>query len=303
MKSLDEFRSEFLLDLNQHRGFSPRTIEAYGRDIQQYIDFLNETERRDGTPEELLNADFVREFLAVLLSVPLSRRSVIRKMAALRALGRFLVRQEVLEANPLSGLRTPKIPPHLPSAIASEEVLALLESPCEGDFVSTRNRALLELLYGTGIRISELTALTLGWLDLGKQTVRVMGKGGRERICPFGKAVADRMRKYLTLRQAHLTELKKPETTEVFLSDRGESLSRFRAYQIVHRELSQITAGEGVSPHLLRHCFATHLLDRGADLMAVKELLGHRNIATTQIYTKVSMERLKAAYTQAHPRA
>jgi len=303
MKSLGELSTDFLLDLSRHRGLSPRTVEAYGRDIRQYLEFLDEIGQRTEAPHELLTTDLVREFLAVLLTVPLSRRSIARKMAALKAFGHFLVRSEVLEANPVSAIRAPRIPPHLPATLSSRQLLALLESPCGEDFVSCRDRALLELLYGAGIRVSELTALTLGRLDLGSTTVRVMGKGGRERLCPFGKAAAQRLKTYLARRQAHLATLEKPDPGVVFLSNRGRPISRFRVYRIVKQELSKIAGGSGLSPHLLRHCFATHLLDGGADLLAIKELLGHRRISTTQIYTKVSMERLVRAYDQAHPRA
>ena len=303
MNALRELRTDFLLDLSHHRELSPRTVEAYGSDLNQYLLFLEESDVLEGTPAELLDADRVRDYLSILLKVQLSRSSVSRKLAALRAFGHFLVRREILKTNPLTILRTPRISKHLPPAISSDELLELLNSPCGEDFISQRDRTLLELLYGTGIRVSELTELTLGKVDTGGQTIRVMGKGGKERVCPFGKTVAERLKTYLTLRQSYLVERKKPDTGVIFLSNSGTPLSRFRAYRIVHRELSRISAGKGVSPHLLRHCFATHLLDNGADLVAVKELLGHSNIATTQIYTRVSIERLKAAYTQAHPRA
>ncbi|MFH1010689.1 MAG: tyrosine-type recombinase/integrase [bacterium] len=303
MKSLAEFRTDFLLDLSRHCALSSRTVEAYARDTAQYLLFLEENGQEDGAPSESYRVDLVRDFLSVLLSVPLSRRSIARKMAALRAFGHFLVRSEVLPANPVNGIRTPRIQVHLPATISVEEILSLLESPCGDDFASCRNRALLELLYGAGLRISELTGLSLGRLNLGAATARVMGKGGRERLCPFGKPVAARLKMYLSVREVHLQALKKSDPGIVFLCDSGKPLSRFRAYRIVHEELSRIAAGKRVSPHLLRHSFATHLLDRGADLLAIKELLGHRRISTTQIYTKVSMERLKIAYEQAHPRA
>jgi integrase/recombinase XerC len=303
MKSLSELRTDFLLDLSRHRGLSPRTVEAYDRDTSQYLLFLEESGKDKAAPAEAFHADLVREFLSVLLSVSLARSSIARKMAALRAFGHFLVRSEVLPANPVNAIRTPRIRPPLPPTISADELLSLLNAPCRVDFASRRDRALLELLYGSGIRISELTTLTLGRLDVGAGTVRVMGKGGRERVCPFGKLAAERLKTYLSARETHLQVLQKPDEGTVFLCDRGKPLTRFRAYQIVHRELSKIAAGKGVSPHLLRHSFATHLLDRGADLLAIKELLGHRRISTTQIYTRVSMERLRAAYEQAHPRA
>ena len=303
MNTLRELRTDFLLDLSRHRELSPRTVDAYGSDLNQYLLFLEESDVFEGTPAELLDADRVRDYLAVLLKVPLSRSSVSRKLAALRAFGHFLVRREILETNPLTIIRTPRIPKHLPPAISAGELLELLNSPCGDDFISQRDRTLLELLYGTGIRVSELTELTLGKVDTGGQTVRVMGKGGKERVCPFGRTVANRLKTYLALRKSHLAEHEQPDTGVFFLSNNAVPLSRFRAYRIVHRELSRISAGKGISPHLLRHCFATHLLDNGADLVAVKELLGHGSIATTQIYTHVSIERLKVAYTQAHPRA
>ncbi|MBM3324129.1 MAG: tyrosine recombinase XerC [Calditrichaeota bacterium] len=303
MKSLAECRADFLLSLSRQRGLSPRTVEAYARDTAQYLLFLTENGQADRSALESFRAELVRDFLSVLLAVPLSRRSIARKLAALRAFGHFLVQRDVLPANPVSGIRTPRLQAHLPPTISIEELLSLLNSPCGDDFSSCRNRALLELLYGAGLRISELTSLTLGRLDVGAATVRVMGKGNRERLCPFGKPVAARLRIYLSVREAHLKTLEKSDSGIVFLGDNGKPLTRFRAYQIVHKELSQIAAGKGVSPHLLRHSFATHLLDRGADLLAIKELLGHRQISTTQIYTKVSVERLKTAYRQAHPRA
>jgi len=298
--TLRELLPEFLLDLAARRGRSDRTIEAYGRDLLQ---FVGQSERYG---VRLTCADFtpalVRSHLARLAEAHLARASLDRKRAALSAFARYLVRQQWLDRNPAAGLRQPRPRRKLPSTYSEDDVTAVLDTPRAEGFSGTRNRALLEMLYGSGLRISELLSLRPANMDLSRATLRVLGKGAKERVVPVSKKAAQALKDYLSARDDYVKMHEKSDPNALWLTDRGLPLTRFRAYQIVRRELAALH-GDKMSPHVLRHCFATHLLDHGADLRAVQELLGHSSLATTEKYTHVSTERLKQAYRQAHPHA
>jgi site-specific recombinase XerD len=299
--SLRELLPEFLLDISARRGRSEHTIEAYGRDILQFIRRF-ETRREEPLRAEAFSVANVRTYLHELSASGLARATVDRKRAALSAFARYLARQGVQPKNPISGLRQPRARRKLPTVVAEKELTEKLDQPVSSAFAEIRDRALLEMLYGSGLRISELLSLRPVRIDLARETVRVIGKGSKERVVPISRSAIERMREYYAARKDYLAELGGKDPGALWISDRGLPLSRYRAYQIVHRHLEGLH-GEKASPHVLRHCFATHLLDHGADLRAVQELLGHSSLATTEKYTHVSTERLKKAYEQAHPHA
>ncbi|MDD5088668.1 MAG: tyrosine-type recombinase/integrase [bacterium] len=291
---------EFLLDLAARRGRSDRTIEAYGRDLLQFIGALGGAESAPTTAD--LSVVNVRAYLHGLTAAGYARSSIERKRAAVSEFVRFLIRRGDLGHNPVSRLRGARVRRRLPVTISESALKEALDAPRAEDFRAVRDHALLEMLYGGGLRISELLGLRLARLDLTRGSLRVFGKGARERVVPISRTAASVMRNYLAVRKIFLDEHGLTDDGTLWLSDRGRPLTRNRAYQLVHRALA-VTGAEKASPHVLRHCFATHLLDHGADLRAVQELLGHRSLKTTEKYTHVSAERLKAAYRQAHPHA
>jgi integrase/recombinase XerC len=299
--TLRELLPEFLLDLAARRGRSDPTVEAYCRDALQFFASLEQPGGARSTCATFTTAA-VRTHLAALANSRYARASMDRKRAALSAFARYLVRQGLLPRNPVAGLRQPRTRRKLPTILPESELAAVLDAPRAADFPSLRNRALLEMLYGSGLRISELLGLRPVRMDLSRGLLRVLGKGNKERVVPLSRSAAAAMREYLRARREFLDAQRLAGCGALWLSDRGLPLTRFRAFQIVRRELAALH-GEKTSPHVLRHCFATHLLDHGADLRAVQELLGHRSLSTTEKYTHVSTERLKQAYAQAHPHA
>jgi integrase/recombinase XerC len=298
--TLRELLPEFLLDISARRGRSDRTVEAYGRDVLQFLALLEEQNGAKPTAAEFTPAA-VRAYLRDLTERCV-RSTIERKRAALSTFAKYLIRRQHLSANPMAGLRQPR-PRKSPPTVYPEKYLAsILERPRPDAFTSIRNHALLEMLYGSGLRISELLNLRPGQMDLSRRTLRVYGKGAKERVVPMSRKAADALAEYLKERRNFLKAGEAADPGALWLSDRGKPLTRFRAYRIVRAELAALH-GEKMSPHVLRHCFATHLLDHGADLRAVQELLGHSSLATTEKYTHVSAERLKQAYRQAHPHA
>lgn len=245
-----------------------------------------------------LTRNDVRAFLGYLSRAGFSRGSIARKLAALRTFLSHLCRVGDLERNPALQVSAPKLEKRLPSHLNLEEVRAAIEGIDTSDVLGARDRAMLELLYGSGLRLRELVGLTLDRIDLDTGVVRVVGKGNKERIVPIGRQTVSAVRHYLR----HRITATACDTSSVFLTRSGRPLSPSGAQDRVMRHLSRVT-GRRLGPHALRHTFATHLLDAGADLNAVKEMLGHASLSTTQVYTHVSVERLKKAYRQAHPRA
>jgi site-specific recombinase XerD len=299
--SLRELLPEFLLDLSARRGRSGSTVEAYGRDLLQFLATLNPSPSvRPSCADFTIAA--VRAYLTHLTSAHYARASLDRKRAAVAAFAKFLIRQGHLKSNPAAGLARARTRRTLPTVHAEADLARALDRPQGADFTSVRNHALLEMLYGSGLRISELLSLRPASMDLSRQTLRVLGKGAKERIVVVSAKAATAMRDYVTARAIFLREREAQDPGALWLSDGGKPLTRFRAFHVVRRELRGIV-NETTSPHVLRHSFATHLLDHGADLRAVQELLGHRSLATTEKYTHVSAERLKQAYRLAHPHA
>ena len=298
----------FLRDIEAGRQLSPHTVNAYRRDLHELAAFLD---RHYGLGAEWtwqgVDRLSIRAYLGELSRRGLARRSIARKLSAIRSFFRHLHREEIVDANPARTVRSPKLEKTLPSWLSRAEIerlFALAESrAAENTFPGTRDLAIVELFYSTGMRLSELRALDVAHVDTIGEQARVMGKGRKERIVPLGRAAVAALRRYEPRRAELLRRLADADRHALFLSARGARLSARSIQNIVGEFLERIADDAGLSTHSLRHSFATHLLDAGADLMAVKELLGHVSLSTTRIYTHIARERLKQVYQQAHPRA
>jgi len=303
---LDAAIERFLTYLEKERNFSVHTLDAYRTDLAQFVEFLRRDRERALPRPRDIDRVSLRHFLAVLAHRGLGRKSIARKLAAIRSLCRYLCRIRVLEVDPTLRVSSPKPEQKLPSFLNEEETAKAMRSVFGEDPLGLRNRALLEVLYGSGIRLSELVGLNVSSLDLHEGIARVFGKGGKDRIVPIGSKAVEAICAYLPKRQELLTgrqNISDRPADALFLNRRGGRLTGRSIQRIVTRCLSRVSEAQSLSPHTLRHSFATHMLDRGADLRAVKELLGHASLATTQLYTHVSVDRLKQVYAQAHPRA
>jgi len=298
----------FLRYVEHERQLSPRTLLAYTDDLREFEEFLG---RYYGSPDWSwggLDRLAIRSFMGDCVSRRgLARRSVARKLSAVRSFFRFLHVEGVVEANPARTVRTPRRERTLPGFLTREQVEAVFRDAemraDAGGFHALRNLAIVELFYGTGMRLSELQGLSVADLDLVSERVRVMGKGRKERIVPLGRMAIHAVRRYYVERDALLETAPHPDRRAVFLGQTGRRLGARQIQKIIGTFLDGVAEDAGLSTHSLRHSFATHLVDSGADLVAVKELLGHASLSTTQIYTHTSRERLKRVYKQAHPRA
>lgn len=288
------------------RGLAANTVAAYRRDLARYAEFLRARGHRDlSTVDEAVVASFVahlRDLTDEEGRRLLSEASVARALVAVRSLHRFGLREGSVASDPTDDLPSPRVPAGIPKALTEVEVDALLGAVPGDRPRDHRDRAVLETLYGAGIRISELVGLDLDDVDLDDRTLRVTGKGDKERIVPIGRSAADAIGAYLVRGRPALVCVRRP-TAAVFLNHRGGRLSRQGCWAVVRKAAGRVGLGATVSPHVLRHSFATHLLDHGADIRVVQELLGHASLSTTQVYTKVSDARLRAVYDAAHPRA
>ena len=300
--------ADFLTHLHKERDVSPNTVKAYGRDLRELFDFLREYYGTDAWTWQGVDRLAIREFLARLARRGLSKRSMTRTLSAVRSFYRYMHRNEIVDANPARAVGAPRLERHLPGYLDRAQIDLLFQMAevraWEGNFVDVRNLAILELFYSTGMRLSELQGLSRSDLDLVSQQVKVRGKGRKERIVPVGNAATLAIRNYEAKRDALLRSIApKGDRMAVFLSRTGSRIGVRAVQKAVTAFLREIDEEAGLSVHSLRHTFATHLLDAGADLRAVQELLGHASISTTQIYTHTSVERLKKVYQKAHPRA
>lgn len=301
----------FLRYIRDGRQLSPHTVSAYRRDLADFAAFVERRFAGEAWTWAGVDRLMLRAFMGELSRRGLARRSIARRMSAVRSFFRYLHREDVVEANPARAVRSPKLERHLPAWLTRDEIdrlFALAENrSAEGGFRAVRDHAIVELFYSTGIRLSELRALDTGDLDLVGERVKVRGKGRKERIVPVGRAAVNAMRRYELGRARFAGRLWNSsvaaDRTALFITERGTRLSARQLQNIARRFLDAVAGEAGVSTHALRHSFATHLLDAGADLLAVKELLGHTSLSTTRIYTHTSMERLKRVYDTAHPRA
>jgi integrase/recombinase XerC len=288
----------FYRHLGSERNLSTNTVDAYRRDLDQYFEFCS----RERADPMTAKHHTVRRYLAWLTTRGYARASVHRKAAALRAFYRFGVKVGERADNPATLVETPKKGSRLPSIIKRSQISELLGLPPTDEPVGLRDRAVLELLYSCGIRVSELTGLDLDEVDFGRAQVRVLGKGRRERIVPMGEPAADALRTYLAKARSALIRDTSPPAA-LFYNLRGKRIGVRDVRALVTKYAREAVPGGKVSPHTFRHTFATHLLEGGADLRTVQELLGHIDLRTTQIYTRVSRDRLRRVYELSHPRA
>ena len=299
----------YLEHLGEERNLSAHTLRAYGGDLQRFLGFLATeflNKRREEVRPAEVDALAVRSFLAHLTRQGVGRRSQGRALAAVRSLLRFACREGALADNPAAGVRTPKHPRNLPRHLRPGEIEALLEAPGSDGPLQIRDRALLELLYAAGLRVGELVSLDWQDIDLAGRVLRVLGKGGKERMVPFGRPAAAALRGWLAAWEKLRGGERPPAAMEpepVFLNHRGGRLTDRSVRRLLDRYVERAALAAGVHPHTLRHTFATHLLEGGADLRAIQELLGHSSLATTQRYTHLEVERLLEVYRQGHPRA
>jgi integrase/recombinase XerC len=286
----------FLRHLDRERNASEHTRRAYRKDLEQFAAHAQAQLGREAAPRDVDHL-LIRSFLARLHQRGLKKTSSARKLAALRTFFRFLCREGVLEKNPARALLSPRTERRIPVHLEESEVAALLDVPGEG-LAPARAKAIFELFYGTGIRCGELVGLDLDDVDMDARMVRVLGKGRKERVVPFGRPAAEALRRYAPYR-----EETRPRTAALFVNKRGGRLTdRFVRYMMADR-VAKVAGQRRISPHALRHSFATHLLERGADLRAIQELLGHASLSTTQRYTHVNARHILDVYRKAHPRA
>jgi len=286
----------FLRHLERERNASRHTIRAYGDDLGQFTDYLEGVLGRAPRPADVDHV-LIRGFLAELHRRGLKKTSSARKLAGLRTFFRYLCREGVLERNPARALQSPRLEKRIPAPLDEAQIETLLDVPGD-DVASIRARALLELLYATGIRCAELVGLDVGEVDLEARMVRVRGKGDKERIVLFGTRAREALRAWLKARSGL-----RPRTDAVFINLRGGRLSDRSVRALLSRRVRQVSFARKCSPHTLRHSFATHLLARGADLRAIQELLGHASLSTTQRYTHVDTRQMLEVYKKTHPRA
>lgn len=289
--------NSFLADLRTERQASSHTLRSYHDDMEIFTRYLEENQKEGGDPT-IVDPARLRRYSAWLNGQGYAASTIARRLASLRSFYRYLRRQGTVTTDPTSGLRNPKQPQRLPRLLRIDDVIRLLDAIPVHTALGVRDRAMLETLYGGGLRVSELVGLNLDDIDFESDLVRVRGKGRRERLSPIGPMAIRWIHHYLPIRQP-----KSAGEQAVFLNRYGTRLTTRSVGRLLEDHLARAGLTSAASPHTLRHSFATHLLDRGADLRSVQELLGHRNLTTTQIYTHVTRDRLLHIYQGAHPRA
>jgi integrase/recombinase XerD len=294
---MDHLLDHFLDFVVVEKGLSKNTIDSYSRDLSRYIRYLKQ---KDVFRIEETTHLHVREFLSELRKMGLSEGSRARNLASIKGFYRFLMREGLVSENPAKYIRALKIQKRLPTVLSSEEVDCLLMEPGSYDPIETRDAAMLELLYATGLRVSELVALRLNDINFEAGYLRTLGKGSKERIVPIGRAAQNKILKYLHSARQRL--LKHKESVYLFVNRSGTKLSRQAFWKAIKKYTRRAGIAKRTTPHTLRHSFASHLLERGADLRSVQMMLGHSDISTTQIYTHVTREHLKRLHRQYHPR-
>lgn len=286
---MDRYIEKFIRYLEIEKNASNHTILNYKLDLTSFKDFLGELDWQK------IDYLAIRRYLAELKSKNLLQRTISRKLSCIRSFFRFLSREGLIKDNPALSILSPKQEKHLPDFLTEEEVLRLIEAPLGSDVMALRDRAILETFYSTGMRISEVASLSMRDVDFIGSVVKAMGKGKKERLIPIGDKALKAIKIYLDKR--------KNTNDAIFLNKNGKRIGSRGIRNIVGKYIHNLSLKNGLSPHSLRHSFATHLLDRGADLRSVQELLGHSNLSTTQIYTHLTTDKLKKVYDKAHPRA
>jgi len=289
----------FLTYLQHEKRYSSHTLQSYKTDLLQFGDFMLNTFELNLTEVKYVH---VRNFMVALMDDGVSENSVGRKLSTLRSFYKYLLRENVVAMNPMALVKTPKVPKRLPVFVDELKLDELLDSEVFFDesFASQRDKLVIETLFGTGIRLAELLLLKEGDVNFYESTIKVMGKRNKERIIPVGRTLEELLKSYIKLKTLQNFDNK---TELLFVTDKGAAAYPSLIYRIVQRYLTYVSTQDKKSPHVLRHSYATSLLNRGADLNAIKELLGHASLAATQVYTHNTVERLKTIYKQAHPKA
>lgn len=294
-----QYIDDFLSYLEKERGYSSHTCVSYIHDLHRFNDFLIEYTGSSDILAESIDKQSIRHFLGKEFEEDFSSKTVGRRLASIKSFFKYLVKAEVVNNNPALYVKTPKTSKPLPNFIDEKMIDELMNAPPRNTITGLRDRTILELFYSTGIRLSELININFRNIDFNNNLIRVVGKGNKERLIPFGNRAMKAIENYLEKsgRSLKTTDIDIP----LFVNSKGERISQRTVQRSVSMYLRLVTEGEHLGPHTLRHSFATHLLDRGADLRAVKDLLGHSSLSSTQIYTHVQPERMKKIYKKAHP--
>jgi integrase/recombinase XerD len=295
---MNDLLQEFLNYISVERGLSHNTIDAYRRDLNQFSGYL--TGKGYSDPAQVQSQTMI-EYLLHLQQQELKAASVTRKLAAIRSFFQYAVRERRLKIDPSVTIDSLKTPQRLPKVLSEKEINRLLEQPGASKPANLRDKAMLELMYATGVRVSELVSLKLNDINMDMGYIRCFGKGSKERIVPMGGSAVNALLDYLDRGRPKIIRRAAEET--LFLNHHGRKMSRQGFWQIIQAAARRVGIGITVTPHMLRHSFATHMLDHGADLRSVQEMLGHADIATTQIYTHVTRTRIQQVYNKTHPRA
>ena len=287
----------FMLTLEKERNFSLHTIKAYKNDLNRFNYFLDNTLSRKKLAK--INRNDIRKFLAEEYDNGYSSKTVARRLATIKSYFKYLVKTELIQENISIHINSPKVPKKLPNFVDKNLIDTLMKTPSLDTHIGIRDRAVLELFYSTGMRLSELVNMNIGDFEINKKLIRVIGKGNKERMIPYGRTAESAIKNYLKIRNLSL----KPAFANkpLFVNSSEKRISKRTIQRRMNNYIKLVADGKRIGPHLLRHTFATHLLDNGADIRAVKDLLGHSSLSSTQIYTHVSIEKLKKDYTQAHP--
>lgn len=296
---IEKYLKEFLDYLTFEKNYSFNTIRSYKKDLEGFLEFLK---NQNINSLESLEPFYIRLYLLFLKKEKKEATTIARKLSSIRSFLKYLLKQKKIKKSLFSYLSNPKVSKKLPLVPTEEEINSFIDSlGSNEEFLDIRDRALLEVAYGCGLRVSEIANLTIDQINFGLQIIRVLGKGKKERIVPFGKKAFEALREYLKIRESLLTKLKK-KSPYVFLNFKGEKLTE-RGIRYIVKKRSKKRGLTYLHPHILRHAFATHLLNAGVDLRSIQEMLGHSSLTTTEVYTKVNYEYLLKTYLKAHPRA
>ena len=295
------FLEQFIAYIKYEKRYSPHTVAAYESDLTQFYTFLNHPEEVITHPSQITH-HHIRNWMVELMNAKLTSRSINRKVATLRKYFKFLLQGDIIKATPTARIQTPKITKQLPVVVEEEKLSRMLDSKeiFTADFNGQRDKLIIELLFGTGMRLSELLGITEADINTYEGTVKVLGKRNKERIIPLNKELKLLLQEYLVLKK---NEIFANKSLKLIVTSKGADAYAKMIYLIVQKYLNYISTQDKKSPHVLRHTFATSLLNKGADLNAIKDLLGHASLSATQVYTHNSVERLKSIYKQAHPKA
>lgn len=291
--------SKFLRYIALEKRYSPKTVESYSIDLSQLTDFLTELSDGLDISWNKIEKKYIRHFLMELQQRGLNKRSIARKVACLKSFFKFMEKQAIVEKSIATSIKMPRYENKLPEYLTKEEITKIIHLPKQNSFTGIRDRAILELFYACGIRLSELINLKMEDLLLREDAIRVFGKGKKERILPIGKYSKTALLNYLDIRRGAVAF----DVQEIFVLESGKKMYAMAVQRLIKKYINRVVSLSSASPHMLRHSYATHLLDNGANIRVVKDLLGHENLSTTQIYTHLSIEHLKNVYKNAHPGA